>query len=129
MNTLAQYMAKFFLEVAEKENISFHFGKILRVYDGKIGSNVSVTLETFILGKFVKYINNDGSQCVFLLGNECHDQTHGFAHYIYEKLQRILVGLRGSITVSVIQRLRQTRIKLTLRNGTSILVIFGKEQF
>ena len=74
MNTLAQHMTKSFQE-AEKATISFHFGEIFhhnRVYYGKIGSIESVTIEEFIPGKFVKYIHNDGSQCVILLRNECH---------------------------------------------------------
>ena len=96
MNILAQYMAKFFQEAAEKANISFHFGETFHyngVYYGKIGSIESVTIEEFIPGTFVKYINNDGSQCVILLQNECHDKADAFDHYTYEKSQRNLVVL------------------------------------
>ena len=67
MNTLAQYMAKSFRLTAEKANISFHFGEIFHcnnVYYGKIGSIESVTIKELIPGKFVKYINNDGSRCM-----------------------------------------------------------------
>ena len=88
MNTLAQYMAKSFQEAAEKANISFHFGKTFHynsVYYGKTGSIESVTIEEFIPGTFVKYINNDRSQCVILLRNECHDKADAFVQYTYEK--------------------------------------------
>ena len=97
MNTLAQYMAKSFQETAEKASISFHFGETFHynsVYYGKIGSIESVTIEEFIPGKFVKYINNDGSQCVILLRNEYHDKAD-FVHYTYEKSQRNLVVHSG----------------------------------
>ena len=96
MNTLAQYMAKSFQEAAEKATISFHFGETFHynsVYYGKIGSIESVTIEEFIPGKFVKYINNDGSQHVILLRNECHDKVDAFVHYTYKKSQRNLVVL------------------------------------
>ena len=92
MNALAQYMANFF----EKASISFHFGQTFHynsVYYGKIGSIESVTIEEFIPGKFVKYINNDGSQYVILLRNECHGKADAFVRYTYEKPQRNLVVL------------------------------------
>ena len=94
MNILAQYMAKSFQEAAEKANISFHFGETFHyssVYYGKIGSIESVAIEEFIPGTFVKYINNDGSQGVILLQNECHDKADAFVHYTYEKSQGNLV--------------------------------------
>ena len=72
MNILAQYMAKSFQEAAEKANISFHFGETFHynsVYYGKIGSIESATIEEFTPGTLVKYINNDGSQCLILLQN------------------------------------------------------------
>ena len=96
MNTLAQYMANFFQEATEKANISFHFGQTFHynsVHYGKIDSIESVTIEEFIPGKFVKYINNDGSQHVILLRNECHDKADAFVHYTYKKSQRNLVVL------------------------------------
>ena len=98
MNTLAQYMAKSFRLTAEKANISFHFisGKHFTATTytmEKLGSIESVTIEELIPGKFVKYINNDGSQSVFLLRNECHDKTDVFIHYTCEMLQRNLVKL------------------------------------
>ena len=96
MNTLAQYMAKSFQKAAEKASISFRFGETFHynsVYYGKIGSIGSVAIEEFIPGTFVKYINNDGSQCLILLRNECHDKADAFVHYTYEKLQRNLVVL------------------------------------
>ena len=92
MNTLAQYMAKSFQETAEKASISFHFGETFHynsVYYGKIGSIESVTIEEFIPGKFVKYINNDGSQCVILLRNECHDKANAFVHYTMKSRKEI----------------------------------------
>ena len=54
-------------------------------------------IEEFIPGKFVKYINNDGSQCVILLRNERHDKADAFAHYAYEKSQRnlVLIDIQG----------------------------------
>ena len=90
MNTLAQYMAKSFQEAAKKASISFHFGETFQynsVYYEQIGSVESVTTEEFILGKFVKYIGNDESQCMILLRSECHDKADAFVHYIYEKSQ------------------------------------------
>ena len=87
MNTLAQYMAKSFQEAAEKASILFHFGETFHynsVFCGKIGSVESVTIKEFIPGKFVKYINNDGSQCKILLRNECHNKADVFVHYTYE---------------------------------------------
>ena len=96
MHTLAQYMAKTFQEAAEKASSSFQFGETFQynsVYYGKIGSIESVTIEEFIPGKFVKYINKDGSQCMILLRNECHYKADAFVHYTYEKLQRNLVVL------------------------------------
>ena len=96
MNILAQHMAKSFQEPAEKGSISFHFGEIWHynsIYFGKIGSIESVTIEEFIPRKFVQHINNDGSQCLILLGNECHDKANAFVHYTYQKSQRNLVVL------------------------------------
>ena len=96
MNTLAQYMAKSFQEAAEKASISFHFGETLHynsVYYGKIGSIKNITIEEFVPRKFVKYINNDGSQCVILLRNECLEKADAFVQYTYQKLQRNLVVL------------------------------------
>ena len=74
----------------KKQTFHFIWGEI-SVYYGKIGSIESVAIEEFIPETFVKYINNDGSQCVTLLRNECHDKAD--AHYTYEKSQRNLVVL------------------------------------
>ena len=96
MNILAQYIAKSFQEPAEKGSISFHFGETWHyssIYFEKIGSIESVTIEEFIPRKFVKHIYNDGSQCLILLGNECHDKANAFVHYTYQKSQRNLVVL------------------------------------
>ena len=104
MNTLAQYMAKSFQETAEKVSISFHFGETFHynsVYYGTIDSSESVTIEEFIPGKFVKYINNDGCQCVILLRNEYHDKADAFVHCTYEKLQRNLVVHSGGCLQSL----------------------------
>ena len=125
---------KVFPEPAGKGSISFHFGETWHynnIYFGKIGSIESVTIEEFVPRKFVKHINNDRSQCLILLGYECHDKADAFVHYSYQKLQRNLVVLdiQGLVTVSVIQKLCKKRIKLTLRKTTFILVIFRKEQF
>ena len=81
-------MVKSFQEAAEKASTSFHFGETFHynsVCYGKIGSIESVTIEEFIPGTFVKYINNDGSQCVILLRNECDSKADAFVHYTYEK--------------------------------------------
>ena len=63
------------------------------VYYGKVGSIENITLEEFIPGKFSNHINNEGRQCVLLLGNECHYQIDALVHYTYEKSQRKLVEL------------------------------------
>ena len=49
--------------------------------------------------------------------------------YLRKVAKKSSCTFRGSLAVSVIQKLRQKRIKLTLRNTTFVLVIFRKEQF
>ena len=93
-------MAMSFQDAAEKANISFQFGEIFHyndVYYGKAGSFESVTKEEFIPGKFGRYIDNGGSQCVILLRNELHDKANAFVHYTYEKQQRnlVLIDIQG----------------------------------
>ena len=127
-------MAKSFQEAAEKANISFHFGKIFHcnsVYYGKIGSIESVTIEEFIPETFVKYINNDGRQCVTLLRNECHDKADAFAHYTYKKSQRNLVVLdiQGVGYSLCDPEVASKDNKTDSENTTFVLVIFRKEQF
>ena len=84
-----------------KQNVGEKFGPVMQfqmVYFGKIqGTDECVTIEQYIKGEFVKYVNNTGELCVpsdNLLGQkaEC------LVHFSYEKSnhQLMVLNLQGS---------------------------------
>lgn len=50
-----------------------------------------VTLEEFISGEFVKYVNNTGDKCEE--DNNTADKAEAFCHYTYQKSERKLAVL------------------------------------
>ena len=50
-----------------------------------------VTLEPYLEGKFVKYINNDGE--IVVSGNEIASKAETFAHFTYVKSQKAIMVL------------------------------------
>ncbi len=61
-------------------NDSFTFNK---VFLGKMGDREVVTVEEFIDGDFIKYVNNTGERCVE--SNLVTDKAEAFCHYSCEK--------------------------------------------
>ena len=90
MHSLARYYAMHL----EKEALSHaSYGKTLqysKVYIGKTEGDL-VTLESYMEGKFVKYINNDGHICE--KGSEVADKAEAFSHYTYVKSEKQLMVL------------------------------------
>ena len=90
MHSLAQYYAM----QLEKEALSHaDYGRTLqysKVYVGKTEGDL-VTLESYIEGEFVKYINNDGHICK--KGSEVADKAKAFSHFTYVKSEKQLMVL------------------------------------
>ena len=55
-----------------------------------------VTVEEFIEGDFIKYVNNTGERCVD--NNLIADKAEAFCHYSYEKSEGklMVVDIQGS---------------------------------
>ena len=80
-------------EVEELYGERFCFNQI---FFGKIGDEF-VTVERFIPGDFIKYMNNTGERCVEA-GNDCGDKAECLCHFSYEKSERklMIVDIQGS---------------------------------
>lgn len=93
MHYLARNLASQLKEKVKKENL-LEFGEVFefnKVFMGKMGTGEVVTLEEFISGEFVKYLNNTGDRCE--KDNIIADKAEAFSHYTYEKSERKLVVL------------------------------------
>ena len=66
---------------------SFRYSKVyLARSEGQL-----VTLEPYLQGKFVKYINNDGE--IIVSGNEVASKAEAFVHFTYVKSQKAVMVL------------------------------------
>ena len=67
-----------------------------QIYWGKIGEEF-VTVEKFIPGNFIKYMNNTGERCVEA-GDDRGDKAECLCHFSYEKSERklMVVDIQGS---------------------------------
>lgn len=93
MHYLARNFASQMKEKVEKENL-LEFGKVFefnKVFMGVMANGEVVTLEEFISGEFVKYINNTGDKCEE--DNIIADKAEAFSHYTYEKSEKKLAAL------------------------------------
>ena len=98
MHFLARNLASQLREKIEKEKLdefgeSFTFNK---VFLGKMSTGEVVTVEEFIEGEFIKYVNNTGERCVD--NNLIADKAEAFCHYSYEKSEGklMVVDIQGS---------------------------------
>ncbi len=91
MHYLARHFACQLKEKVAKENL-LDFGEVFefnKVFMGIMANGEVVTLEEFISGEFVKYINNTGDRCEE--NNIIADKA--FSHYTYEKSEKKLTVL------------------------------------
>lgn len=91
MHTLAKYYAS----AMEKEvSTCKEFGetfKYTKVYLGRSCDGQLVTVEPYMEGEFVKYINNDGE--IIVKGSEISAKAEAFAHFTYVKSQNTIMVL------------------------------------
>ena len=87
-------LAKYYASLMEKESSAHkEFGESFRyskVYLARSEGQL-VTLEPYLEGKFIKYINNDGE--IIVSGNEVASKAEAFAHFTYAKLQKAIMVL------------------------------------
>lgn len=92
MHYLARNFASQLKERIAKDEIT-EFGQTFvykKVFMGKTDDEEFVTIEEYIDGNFVKYINNNGDICD---GGEICDKAEAFAHFTYEKSEGKLIVL------------------------------------
>ncbi|XP_028416007.1 alpha-protein kinase 2-like [Dendronephthya gigantea] len=92
MHYLAKNFASQLQQKVAKDGIK-DFGQIFeykKVFMGKTDEGKYVTIEEYIDGEFVKYINNDGYICED--GDICN-KAQAFAHFTYEKSEGKLIVL------------------------------------
>ena len=92
MHYLAKNFASRLKEKIEKDGLTdfgqtFEYKKVLM---GKTDDGEFITIEEYINGDFVKYINNDGDICE---EGEIGDKAQAFAHFTYEKSEGKLIVL------------------------------------
>ena len=98
MHYLARNFALQLKQKIEREDLKEEFGETFtyeKVYMGKTSDNY-VTVEEFIPGEFVKYMNNNGELCES--NSEAARKAQAFAHFTYEKSEGkvIVLDLQGS---------------------------------
>ena len=80
-------LLKYYASAMEKEvSTCKEFGetfKYTKVYLGRSCDGQLVTVEPYMEGEFVKYINNDGE--IILKGSEISAKAEAFAHFTYVK--------------------------------------------
>ena len=90
MHSLAKYYASLMKKESsahEEFGESFRYSKVyLARSEGQL-----VTLEPYLQGKFVKYINNDGE--IIVSGNEVASKAEAFVHFTYVKSQKAVMVL------------------------------------
>ena len=90
MHTLAKYYASAMEEVSTCKEFGETF-KYTKVYLGRHCDSQLVTVEPYMEGEFVKYINNDRE--IILKGNEISEKAEAFAHFTYVKSQYTIMVL------------------------------------
>ena len=101
MHTLAKNLCEKMNEALLKKDALKEYGELLhfnKVYMGKLEDGESVTIEEFIDGEFVKYMNNTGVVCNSIATDSVEEKAISFAHYTYEKSSHrlMVVDLQGS---------------------------------
>eukprot|EP00794_Sanderia_malayensis_P013471 gene13471-14862_t len=90
MHSLARYFAITMEKLClNNDNYGEHL-KYSKVYYGKLKGE-SVTVELYIPGTFIKYINNNGE--ILVQDGEIAAKVEAFAHFTYVKSERALVVL------------------------------------
>jgi hypothetical protein len=98
MHCLAQNFARQLKSTVEEEGLTPLFGETMQYGDIYLGkeSDEHVTIEEYVDGSFVKYINNDGIVC------PCHDtgmleKAECLTHFSFEKSNKelLLVDIQG----------------------------------
>ncbi|KAK3754933.1 hypothetical protein QZH41_019354 [Actinostola sp. cb2023] len=92
MHYLARNFASQLKEDVEKQQLT-EFGPTFeykKVFMGKIDGGAFVTIEEFIDGAFVKFINNNGELCE---DGELCEKAQAFAHFTYQKSEGKLIVL------------------------------------
>ena len=100
MHHLARYLTQQLVERIQKEDVAEEFGQhfqFKKVFLGVMDTGDCVTIEEFIEGTFVKYINNTGLRCVNN-SNSMGQKAECLVHFTNEKSQEklIVVDLQGS---------------------------------
>lgn len=101
MHALAKNLCEKMNEALLKKDVLKEYGELLhfnKVYMGKLEGGESVTVEEFIGGEFVKYMNNTGIVCNSIATDSVGEKAVSFAHYTYEKSRHklMVVDLQGS---------------------------------
>ena len=99
MHHLAAHMAMNLSTVVEKAKKQQHFGQTFQygnIFLGKI-ENEYVTLEEFISGEFIKYMNNTGEVCGEPSDEFCQ-KAECLSHFSFQKSDRklMVVDIQGS---------------------------------
>ena len=89
------FLASQLREKIDKEKLD-EFGEFNKVFLGKMSTGEVVTVEEFIEGEFIEYVNNTGERCVDK--NLIADKAEAFCHYSYEKSEGklMVVNIQGS---------------------------------
>jgi hypothetical protein len=99
MHVLARNFARQLKKVMAS-SVDSQYGPSLqynKVYFGMTDGNECVTVEEYVDGKFIKYINNDGISCVEQSDDMCQ-KAHCLAHFSYERSDKklIILDIQGS---------------------------------
>ena len=99
MHPLAKNVASQLAKKVKEDNLTVQFGDVLEfkdVFFAKVDLKC-VTLEEFIEGEFVKYINNTGEVCVSD-DNMLGQKAQCLSHFSYEKSngELMILDLQGS---------------------------------
>ena len=110
MHTLGKNVASQRARKVKEDNLTVQFADVLEfkdVFFAKIDLK-GVTLEEFIEGKFVKYINNTGEVCVSD-DNIVGQKAQCLSHFSYEKSngELMILDLQGSDTFYLMLKLPQ----------------------
>ncbi|CAB3977778.1 transient receptor potential cation channel subfamily M member 6-like [Paramuricea clavata] len=101
MHHLSKNFADQLSKTVKQKNICEKFGPVMQfqmVYFGKIqGTGECITIERYIKGEFVKYVNNTGELCVSS-GHLLGQKAECLVHFSYEKSnhQLMVLDLQGS---------------------------------
>lgn len=98
-HTLAFNFARQLRERLIQEQVDGEYGQVLeyrKIFMGKTDIDEFVTVEEYIEGDFVKYINNNGQLCG--KDSEIRNKAESLAHFSYEKSKGklMLLDIQGS---------------------------------